>query len=441
MTKRIEFVLAATAFALSQGCVTTGVSAPRTLQGIEDRAKLPMPAAPTARDESAWPPGLQPGSALSSDDAASLAIWNNKQLQADLATIGVARADLIDAGLLRNPRLDMLMPVGSKPFELLLNYPIEVFWQRRRRVAMATQAYEQLGTSLIQNGLNTVRDARLAHADLVLAKERLRIAKESLSLRSRIAELTDARLRAGDISELDAMAAKSERAAALEQLARLHEDVQVANERLRFAIGLARDGGAAILAVRADAVQITPPIPVSDLLDHAMGARADLKAAEIGINTAMNRAKWEHSRRFQLVSGQLSSKGIGTNGILTGPGLSLELPIFNRNQGLIARADADVEVAARQYQALKQRVAFEVQEARALLVQAHAGLEKLNQEVLPAFRRTADLAEQQYKNGDVAYLFVLEQSRGSIDAQLRLADAEAAVRRGIAQLERSVGSK
>jgi outer membrane protein TolC len=57
-----------------------------------------------------------------------------------------------------------------------------------------------------------------------------------------------------------------------------------------------------------------------------------------------------------VLAGMLSSKGIGTNGILTGPGLSAELPIFHRNQGLIARADADVEVASRQYLNLKQRV-------------------------------------------------------------------------------------
>jgi cobalt-zinc-cadmium efflux system outer membrane protein len=141
------------------------------------------------------------------------------------------------------------------------------------------------------------------------------------------------------------------------------------------------------------------------------------------------------------VVGQLSSKGIGSNGILTGPGISAEIPIFNRNQGLIARADADVEVARLQYLNLKQRVAFEVYEARELLQQALEQLAQLKGEVLPQLQRSATLAEQQYEKGDVAYLFVLEQSRGLVDAELRLADAEAAVSRAEAQLERSVGTK
>lgn len=426
------------ALALSQSCASR-IPNSTTLAGIGDRSKLAVPAGPTPKSDSAWPPGITAATELSSDDAATLAIWNNRQLQADLATIGVARGDLIDAGLLRNPRLDMLIPVGAKPFELLLNYPVEVFWQRGRRVQMATQAYEQLATGLIQNGLNAVRDARLAHADLYLAQARLEIARNSMALRSRIAELAEARLRAGDISELEAMAARADRAAAVEQLARLTGEVPVANERLRFVLGLAQEPSRN-LAVRVDAPAATPAA-LADLLEKSMGARADLKAAELGIDTAMRKAKWEHSRRFALVSGQLSSKGVGTNGILTGPGLSLEVPVLNRNQGLIARADAEVEVATRQYLATRQRVAFEVQEARALLVQAQAGLDKLNREVLPALQKTADLAEQQYKKGDVAYLFVLEQSRSVIDAQLRVADSEASVRRATAQLERSVGTK
>ena len=76
-----------------------------------------------------------------------------------------------------------------------------------------------------------------------------------------------------------------------------------------------------------------------------------------------------------------------------------------------------------------------------MLAQAQVGLERMRGDVLPALKRTADLARQQYEQGDVAYLFVLEQTRGLTDAELRLADSEAAVRRGLAQLERSVGSK
>ena len=107
----------------------------------------------------------------------------------------------------------------------------------------------------------------------------------------------------------------------------------------------------------------------------------------------------------------------------------------------MARAEAEVELASRQYVALKQRVALEVAEAREQLVQALDALNAVREQVLPPLRRAVALAEEQYKKGDVAYLFVLEQNRGLVDAQLRVVDSEAAIRRAQAQLERSVGSR
>jgi len=79
--------------------------------------------------------------------------------------------------------------------------------------------------------------------------------------------------------------------------------------------------------------------------------------------------------------------------------------------------------------------------ALAQLLQAVDALKAVREQVLPPLQRAVALAEDQYRKGDVAYLFVLEQNRGLIDAQLRVVDSEAAIRRAQAQLERSVGSR
>jgi cobalt-zinc-cadmium efflux system outer membrane protein len=209
-------------------------------------------------------------------------------------------------------------------------------------------------------------------------------------------------------------------------------------ERLRAVLGLAVERASVRVASAVPVVEAPPSI--ENLLEKAMAARPDLRAAELAIGTATKRAHWERSRIIWLTA-QLSSKGVGAAGILTGPGVSFEIPIFNRNQGLIARADAEVEVASRQYLAIKQRVALEVAEAREQVAQAQDALKRLHEDVLPPFERAVAVAENQYKTGDVAYLFVLEQTRGLIDTQIRVIDAETAVRRAQAQLERNVGSR
>ena len=377
-------------------------------------------------------------SPLSSDDAAALALWNNRRLYADLSAIGLAEADLLDAGLLRNPRFDMLFPVGSKPLEIVFNLPIEGLVQRPRRMALAQAAYDQLAHSLIQNGLNTIRDARLAHADLVQAAARVAVADRAAALRTRISQITGARLRAGDIGELETVQARTEAGTAQEQLARFRHDLALAEERFRLMVGLSVTRSPA--RIRSSPPPVDAPPSLETLLEKAMAARPDLRAAELAIATATRRVRWERSRALWLVA-QLSSKEVGTNGVLTGPGLSAEIPVFNRNQGLVGRAEAEVDVASRQYLATKQTVAFEVAEARQLLLQAQEALERTRQQVLEPLQRGAVLAEDQYKKGDVAYLFVLEQTRGLVDAELRVVDLEAAARRAHAQLERSVGTR
>src|SRR5262245_12694358 len=165
-----------------------------TAAGIEKRTGLSLPPQPVASDQRSLPPGFTLDSPLSSDQAAALALWNNRRLNADLAALGVAEADLLDAGLLRNPRFDVLFPVGAKPLEMLLNLPVDAFIQRPRRIAASQAAYDQLAESLIQNGLNTIRDARLAHADFLQAASRVDVADRAAALRTRISQLTEARL-------------------------------------------------------------------------------------------------------------------------------------------------------------------------------------------------------------------------------------------------------
>ena len=137
----------------------------------------------------------------------------------------------------------------------------------------------------------------------------------------------------------------------------------------------------------------------------------------------------------------LSSKDVGTSGVLTGPGLSAEIPIFRTNAGSVARADAEVEQAARRYAARRQLVDLEVSEARAALVQALDSLADWHDRVVPSLARAAEKARLAYQSGDISYLVVLDATRQWTDAVLRDIDLTAAARRAAAELDRSVGTR
>ncbi len=404
----------------------------RTGHGLNPQGKPDPKAAPSL------PPGVSLAGPISEDDAAAVALWNNTALQAELAQIGLARADLLEAGLLRNPNLSLLLPVGAKPFELLLGLPVDALWQRPRRVAAARANFDAVAEALAENGLNLARDARIAHIDLALAVERLAVAKEREQLLAKIGELTEKRRKAGDASGLEVTLAQTEARAAADQAARFSRAVETTRERLRSVLGLRND--ATPLAAAAAGTTPGAAPEWKELVEAALSSRPELRAAELRVDAAARHARLEHSQILALTV-QLSSKEIGERGTLSGPGLGVELPLFHRRQGAISRAEAEVERAAWQYLALRDSIEHQVRRARLALVEASERLERIRAELLPAARQTIRLAEKAYAAGEISYLAVLESSRRIMEFRREEQEAAADLRRSAAELDRSVGRK
>lgn len=409
---------------------------PHTATEVERRSGHPM-RPPDQRVDSVMPAGVNLADGVTEDEAVAAALWNNAALSADLAGLGLARANLVEAGLIRNPSLQMLLPVGAKPFELAITWPIEQLWQRPKRMAAARTQWEQVAEGLVQHGLDAARNARHAWAALLRAQDRREATADAARLRREIADIAGARLRAGDISEAEAQAAAATADAADDDAARAVHDLAGAEAGLRLAMGAPRGG--TLAAVSASPVYDPPP-PADDLRVQAAASRPDLRALELSVQAAAVRAKWERSRLVAL-GAILSSKEVGTNGVLTGPGVSADIPIFATHQGGVSRADAEVEQASRQYVALRQRVDAEVVQACAAFEQARESLARWHERIVPAARNVADASRRAYESGDVSFLGVLEATRLWRDATLREIDLAAAARQAAAELDRSVGTR
>ena len=384
------------------------------------------------------PQGISLEDGLTEDEAVALALWNNAVFHADLAELGFARAELLEAGLLRNPVFTLLFPLGPKQLETYATFPLEALWQRPRRVAAAKLNHERAAQSLTAHGLDLVRDVRLAFAELALAGERHRLAREAVRLRGQIQELVEARLRAGDVSELEAGSAGIDRKIAEEQAARSAHEVGIARTRLRSLVGLRGDEHP--FEIVAGRIGPSPPGELPKLLERALASRPDLRAAELAVEAAQAGARLER-RNYGSLAVVPDANSRGKEGFEIGPGVQAELPIVKRNQGAIAKADAAVERAARQQAAAEQKVTLEVREAHARALQTGEALDAWHNRILPPLEEAAQLAARAYQAGEVSYLFVLETSRRLLDARLSAVEAEAQLRRARAELDRSVGTR
>jgi cobalt-zinc-cadmium efflux system outer membrane protein len=395
----------------------------RTGHGLKPQDGPPLPPAVALED------------GLTSDEAVAIALWNSPSFQLTLADLGLARADLVEAGLLRNPVLSLLFPWGPKQLEWTVQFPFDALWQRPHRVAAASLNLESVSQRLVWDALTLVAEVRNAFSDSLIAERRLALAGESAVLTRRVADVTEARLRAGDISDLEARGARSD-AAQMAVLRKASEyDRDLAGLTLTGIIGL--DPGA--LPIRMIPSGDLSSCAVDDnLLNVAMASRPDVRAAELAIESAGARAKWEHSRVITLI-GILDGNGQGREGAEAGPGVGGDLPFFNRNQGGISRAEAELERASRRYAVLRAQLAVDVRTAAIRVRQAQAAFDAWRTDIVPSLEVEQRQAESAYQAGEAPLFTLLEVGRRLIDGRMRQLDAEAALQKALVNLDRIIG--
>lgn len=404
---------------------------------IEARVGKSLP--PISKDQSfQLPEDVKMEDGLSEEEAIAIALWNNAQFQADLVRLRLAKADLADARMIKNPVLSLLFPVGPKQLEAALNLPIEILWQRPNRIAFARLNTDQVTENLIQNGLSLVQDVLTAYADLVLAEQRAEIMKEEAGIQAEIASIAGSRLRVGDISEMEATAIRLEALRTEENSINFINQAKIQNLRLKTLLGMI--SASEEISLQPGLLEYEETMPVDELLKLAYAARPDLRAAEIAIEAAGKRLGWERSKIFNLI-GVLDANGQGKEGFEMGPGMQLEVPLLNWNKGGRTRAAAQMEQATKQYLATKDQISGEVQEAYHNYMSAHQILTLLRNKSVPDAQQASENAEKAYSIGEISYLEFLQFQRQLLDSRLREAEAAANMQKAGAQLRYSIGFK
>jgi len=391
----------------------------------------------TSENSHVLPPGTEWKDGISDDEAVAIGLWNNAAFGENLSRLGLARADLAQAGLLANPSLSILFPVGPKQLEFAATLPVEALWLRPVRLRIAALDAERVAQSLVQSGLDLVRDVRWALSDLLLARDKATLAEQTLGLRERAAWISAGLERAGEGTEASVLAADADAAAALAAKRTTEADVVLAEERLLALLGLSELEPHAVFAP-SRAVSLLAP-PLHELERIALAMRPDLRAAELAMEAAGERAGLAEAEIFTLsVIADANAKG--DKGFEIGPGLALAIPIFNQNQGGRTRADAELERSAWAYLGTRQRIIGEIRQALERFVQASRAFELQSASVVPKLQEVVTRSQRAYQTADLSPLELQYNSQQLVAARLREAELAAERRRSWADLERSVGA-
>lgn len=382
-----------------------------------------------------YPYGISLETELTEELAVLIALWNNALFLETLADLGIAQGNLIQAGLLPNPELVYYFPVSEKPFKYLVDLPLEAVWLRPLREAAAGREVDRVSNRLTQAGIDLIRDTRLGYADVLLAHGRRDIAHQALGVRRQIVELAQVRFDAGDISRQELSAARIEADIAAQDTARIDYEVAIAEERLRNLMGVSNDRTPIRLLLSTPNYPTAPP--VEPLVSEATNNRPDMLAALQNANAATERLRLAQIGWVRFLG--IADATSGTDGHVLSPAFRVTLPLFNWNQGNIARAEAELEKAERQRQTVNNQIVQDVYQSHLRFAQAQAEFGILNSKVRPEAETALQRTELAYREGNTSYVVVLQTVQQWIFSRLREYELKANLRRTWAELERSVG--
>lgn len=306
---------------------------------------------------------------LSVEGAVQVALLNNRDLQAVYSDLGVAQADLVQAGLLKNPifEAEILFPLthGGRPdLELtVVTSFLDIFYMPlRKRVAAARFEEAKLRVSgAVLDHAAQVRRAYYAHqANEQLAELRKTIL-EALGISLEVARrLHDA----GNMSDLDFFRQRAQRETAKLELASAEIAVRRSREQLNGLMGLwGRDMDWELEGRIADVPK--EPIAVAGIEALALEKSLELNIARqriIAAGEELGFSKW--TAFLPELHGGPKAEHQERDWTSVGPVFEFSIPLFDQGQGRVGRSAAELRRAQQEFYALALRIRSSARVAR-----------------------------------------------------------------------------
>ena len=310
---------------------------------------------------------------LTVEEAVAIAMLNNRELRAVLSRAEVARADLVQAGLLDNPVFGVSVLDGAAgtqiEYSLFMDF-LNLFTLSARK-HLAAGELERARLEVAQAVLDLAAEVKHNYYAIVADRQMLALYDQVLDATGAAAELARRQYVAGNLSLGAQSLHQSFYAQAALEAARAESSYAADREKINRLLGLWGP---------LTAWQLPPKLPdppsvlpaVADLERQAMTTRLDLAARQSQVQVAHMTLGYARQLRWFSLFGLGFRVERDVDGNYTrGPDLVLGLPLFNRSQGSIARLEAELVATENQYAQMAIDVRAQVRDADARLSAAH----------------------------------------------------------------------
>lgn len=362
-------------------------------------------------------PGLAAAQSLNLQQAIEAAFTGNPELGAARREIDVAQGNAQQAGLIPNPELSWEVEDTRRNTSIttvMLSQALEIGGKRAARIEVASRGQDAAGLELERRSNDLRADVIQAFYAAVRSEAGLDLARQSEVLAERGLQVAQARIRSGKSSPVEETRAQVQ-LAETNLLVRRAQTLRANSYR-----DLARVTGSSTVPFdRLEYVDLSPgkSPPATELLT-AIKHSAELRLAEARIELGDAALGSERAQRIPnltvSVGSQYSREDRERVSVV---GLSMPLPIFNRNQGNVLAASRRAEQSRDLRNAVELRLRTQTQTALDQWAGATRDLESFNKVILPAAQSAVDVATRGFEMGKFGFLEVLDAQRTLIAAR------------------------
>ena len=318
-----------------------------------------------------------------------------------------------------------------------LNLPVELGGKRAARTKAAEKTREQAQAQLAELQATVRANVAAAYFDVLTAQERLVLARDSAALAKSSTDTVSKRVAAGKVSPVEESKARVAEAGVRVELAQAASEQRNALSRL-FALLGRIDAPYTVLEGKAENL---PSVPSLADLQPLISSAPGVVLARIEVDRRKALTELEQSKRVPDVTvsvGMQRSNETQRNVLLFG--VSVPLPVFDRNQGNLLEALKLEDKARDELQGATVRLHSEVAQARERLSTITAEIQSLQQDVLPGAKSAYDAATIGFENGKFNFLEVLDAQRTYFTAKSQYLKALGEAHRAAADIDRLLGA-
>jgi len=360
---------------------------------------------------------------LGANDAAQIALLNNPDLQAIFEEIGISQADLVQAGLLKNPTFaaswrfpDIAPGLTDAEYSLAQDFLGLILMPLKTKVAQTNlEAAQDRITHEVLRLIGDVKEEFYTYQGEIQLELRLKL---MIDADKAAADLAKAQHDSGNISDSAYLTQQTQLASASVMLSEAQKEQIHTREKLNRMMGLW--GEETEWTARPSLPELPEVDPsLKNLVSLAISQRCDLLAARKQVDSIGQILALKTNTRFLPASIDI---GVDTEKSpdgqrVTGPTLSLELPIFDQGEGEIPKLAAEYRQAQRQMQSLAIRIRSEVREARDTLKINRDQVTYFTKEVIPLNVKSVNQTLLQYNAMQVSAYDLFQTKQHELETE------------------------